>query len=216
MQPDFWHERWQNGQIGFHLPAENPRLVAHWAKIATPGARVLVPLCGKSVDLAWLAARGHEVVGVELSELAARAFFEERGIAPEVVEAGPFRIFRRDRVSIAVGDFFASTPETLGGSFALAYDRAALIALPPELRERYVRTLRGLLSPRGKVLLVTLDFDAPGGPPFSVDAAAVRSLHRDANIELLEEVDETSTSANLLARGASRASELVFLVEPTV
>lgn len=215
MQPDFWHDRWSSGQIGFHLPAENPRLVAHWAKIAKPGARVLVPLCGKSVDLAWLADRGHEVVGVELSEVAARSFFEERGLAPEISTAGPFRVFRHGRVSIAVGDFFAATPDTFGGPFELAYDRASLIALPPELRDRYVATLRSLLAPGARVLLVTLDFDAPGGPPFSVDAAAVSALHHGSRLELFEEVDTTADSPNLVARGASRASELVFLVEPS-
>lgn len=203
------------GQIGFHLTSENPRLTAHWARVSRPDARVLVPLCGKSVDLAWLASRGHDVVGVELSETAARAFFEERGIEPEVVETPSFRLFRADRVTIAVGDFFAAMPETLSGSFDLAYDRAALIALPPELRERYVSTLRGLLAANGRVLLVTIDFDAPGGPPFSVDEDAVRALYADARVELVERADALDSSANLTARGATRVDELVFVVDPT-
>ncbi len=210
MQPSFWFERWQTGQLGFHLPEPNPRLVEHWSDDAAHAPRVLVPLCGKSVDLAWLAARGHEVVGVELSDLAARAFFDERGLSPEVSTVGPFVVHRHENLRIFVGDFFAATPELLGGRFEIAYDRAALIALPPEMREDYVRTLRTLLAPRGSVLLVTLAFDAGGGPPFSVDDAAVRSLHAGANIERLAEVDVTAASANLVARGATRVTELVF------
>lgn len=212
MQPDFWHERWQSGQIGFHLAEPNPRLIAHWDATAGSARRVLVPLCGKSVDLAWLAARGHDVVGVELSELAAEAFFAERGIVPTITADGPFRVFRHERLAIAVGDFFAATPSALHGAFDAVYDRAAMIAMPPELRPSYVKTLVGLLAETANLLLVTLDFDAASGPPFCVDADEVRDTYGDGRVELLERADVSSESPNLLGRGATRADELVFRI----
>ena len=148
MDHDFWLERWRTGQIGFHLPATNPRLLAHWPRIeAEQPRRVLVPLCGKSNDLAWLAARSGpngkpvEVVGVELSREAAVAFFAEHGLTPSIERRGPFECFSHANLTIAVGDFFAATPESLLGTFDAAYDRAALIALPPSMRAEYVAAL---------------------------------------------------------------------------
>ena len=115
-------------------------------------------------------------------------------------------------VAIAVGDFFHTTVDVLG-TFDGVYDRAALIALPPEMRSRYVAHLRSLVRPGGRVLLVTLDFDAAGGPPFSVTEEEVRTLYAGAHVSLLERVDVTDDSPNLLARGATRASELVFAID---
>lgn len=212
MERDFWLERWSNRQIGFHLPAANPRLVAHRDVLAN-APKILVPLCGKTLDLVYLAGHGHDVVGVELAERAATDFFDEQGLSPEVRDVGSLRLCSTDRIAIAVGDFFEATSELLG-AFDGVYDRAALIALPPEMRPRYVAHLRSLVRPGGRVLLVTLDFDAPGGPPFSVTEAEVRALYAGAHVSLLERVDVTEDSPNLLARGATRVSELVFSVDP--
>lgn len=212
MERDFWLERWSTQQIGFHLSAANPRLVAHRDVLAR-APKVLVPLCGKTLDLVYLAGHGHEVVGVELAERAARDFFDEQGLSPEVREVGSLRLCSTDRIAIAVGDFFHATADVLG-TFDGVYDRAALIALPPEMRSRYVAHLRSLVRPGGRVLPVTLDFDAPGGPPFSVTEEEVRTLYAGAHVSLLERVDVTDDSPNLLARGATRVSELVFAIDP--
>ena len=89
MQPEFWHKKWASNQIGFHLPEVNPYLQRHWPELRSrQTARVLVPLCGKSLDLAWLAGRGHQVLGVELSEKAIEDFFSEHQIEPQISEQG--------------------------------------------------------------------------------------------------------------------------------
>lgn len=91
MQADFWHARWANNQIGFHLDEINPYLMRHLSRLRLQaGERILVPLCGKTLDLAWLAAQGLEVLGVELSEKAVSDFFEEHDLRPEIDQLGGF------------------------------------------------------------------------------------------------------------------------------
>ena len=134
MEPQYWHQRWTEGRTGWHREEFNPHLEAHWPRLnVPPQARVFVPLCGKSRDLLWLAGEGHRVVGVELSEIAARAFFAEAGLSPQVTElGGGFTRYAVDEIEILCGDFFGLTPERLGGIEAV-YDRASLIALPPPM-----------------------------------------------------------------------------------
>jgi len=211
MQPDYWIERWQEGRIGFHRASVNARLVEHHQRVLGESKRVLVPLCGKSADLAWLAARGHVVVGIELSELAARAFFAERNIEPERSEQPGFIVYQQGSVTILVGDFFAATPE-LTGPCDGAYDRAALIALPEALRARYAAHLSTLLGPKAKLLLVTLEFDAEGGPPFSVSAEEVRQRYGAATITTLGSVDGRVETPGAVERGATFVSETAYLI----
>lgn len=176
MEADFWIDRWQTGRTGFHREGVNPHLVA-MADALPPGGRVLVPLCGKSVDLAYLAGRGHTVLGVELSPLAAEAFFAEQGATPTQEPAGPFTRWRAGQVEILEGDLFSLTPE-LAGTVDAVWDRAALIALPEAMRARYVPTLARLLNAGAPYLLVTIDIPSrEGGPPFSIDEATVRALY---------------------------------------
>jgi thiopurine S-methyltransferase len=127
MQADFWLKKWASGQIGFHLPDVNPYLQRYWPALQIPAqARVLVPLCGKSLDLRWLAHQGHRVLGVELSETAIRDFFVEQQLEPEVSERGAFNVYRAASIEVWCGDFFALTAEDVADCVAL-YDRAALI-----------------------------------------------------------------------------------------
>ena len=210
MQPDYWLERWREGRIGFHRGDENPRLLEHSA-VLSESVRVLVPLCGKSVDLEWLVVHGFEVVGVELSELAAQAFFAERGLAPARREQGAFVVYQRGNVAIWVGDFLATASAELG-VFDGAYDRAAMIALPTELRTRYAAHLQTLLTPKAKLLLITLHFDAPGGPPFSVPPAEVAAAYAGAEIKLLASVDARPDAPGPIERGATFVHENVYAI----
>ena len=212
MQSEDWLERWQQGRIGFHLATVNPRLVQHHQQALGDTLRVLVPLCGKSVDLEWLVARGHEVVGIELSELAAQAFFAERGFSPERQERGGFIEYRHASLVILVGDFFAATPE-LTGYCDGAYDRAAMIALPDDLRAKYARHLQTLLAPKAKLLLVTLVFDAAGGPPFSVSPAEVNTAYPLARVSELSSNDAHDGAPGPLERGATFVRENAYLLE---
>jgi len=178
MDTDFWLQRWQEGQIGFHRHDVMPLLQKHWPSLQLPeGSRVLVPLCGKSLDMHWLAAQGHRVLGVELSPLAVTQFFEEAGLDPvrttsrygEHVSAGP--------IEIIVGDAFGLDASLLA-DVAGVYDRAALIALPPAMRLRYRDTVYAALPAGCQGLLITLEYpqDEKAGPPFSVAQTEVDAL----------------------------------------
>ena len=182
MQADFWQERWQRNQIGFHQPEVNPYLQRHWSSLGVkPGTRVLVPLCGKSLDLAWLAAQGLRVVGVELAQKAVEAFFAEQGLEPVVEVRDLFVCYQAGDVELWCGDIFALTAKDVADCLAL-YDRAALIALPADMRERYVRHLTAILPGGCAALLVTLDYDQSlvPGPPFAVPDDEVQVLFGEA------------------------------------
>lgn len=188
MEPDFWRARWGEGRIGFHEGAPNAHLRKHLDVLAR-ARRVLVPLCGKAEDLAFLAAAGREVVGVELVEDAVRAFFAEHGLTPAITREGPLTRYAQGPLTLYAGDVFEATPGRVG-TFDGWYDRAALIALPPPLRARYVPHLLGLLEPGAAGLLVTVEYDQEkrAGPPFSVREDEVRGLLRGQEVRLLEDV----------------------------
>ena len=216
MEPEFWHQRWREQRIGFHLPHVNPLLERHWPALGVPdGAGVFVPLCGKSLDMVWLAERGHPVLGVELSPLALEAFCREQGLAPRVEAAGPFRRYQAGRLRLLEGDFFDLTPDDLDG-VAGVWDRAALVAFPEEMRPDYARHLAGLLAPGTRMLLVTMDYP-PGameGPPFRVPAAEVERLFADAfELALVERADRIAENPALAARGLDRLVEEVWRLE---
>ena len=176
MEPQFWIERWGEGKIGFHEGTPNTFLVEFAGRLS--GRRVLVPLCGKTEDLAYLASLGRDVLGIELVENAVIAFFTEHGIAPTITHRGSLAIYTAGPTTIIAGDLFAVTRDVVGPIDAI-YDRAALIALPPELRPRYLAHLRTLVTAPTPTLLVALEYpqDRMEGPPFSVLETEVRTLY---------------------------------------
>ncbi|MEM7745853.1 MAG: thiopurine S-methyltransferase [Pseudomonadota bacterium] len=178
MDANFWHERWQANQIGFHQPKPNAMLVAHIGALdLAPGARIFLPLCGKTLDIGWLLGQGFRIAGAELSRLAIEQLFEGLGVTPEITEAGALTRFSADGIDIFVGDIFALDAATLGPVDAV-YDRAALVALPDGMRARYAGHLPVLTS-HVPQLLVTFDYDQSvmDGPPFSVPRATVDGLY---------------------------------------
>lgn len=189
MNPEFWHQRWADNQIGFHQDTPTPLLMKHWPSLGiAPDARVFVPLCGKSLDLAWFAAQGYRVLGVELSQLAVEQFFAEHGFEPEVRASEYGRHYRAGEIELLCGDVFALDAEVLRDCAAV-FDRAALIALPPELRQRYVDEVYAKLPAGCRGLAITLEYPQVEreGPPFAVPEAEVHVLYgRDWGIELLE------------------------------
>jgi thiopurine S-methyltransferase len=214
MEPEFWHKRWSANQIGFHSPDVNPYLQRFWPQLGlAQGSRVLVPLCGKSLDLLWLAHQGYSVLGVELSEKAATDFFLEHQLEPSVSEEGAFKVFRAAGIEIRCGDFFALDREAVADCIAL-YDRAALIALPVPMRERYAAHLQTIL-PDGVGLLITLDYnqDEMPGPPFSVGNDEVLRLLGDVwRLEALQEQDVLGESWKFLQAGVTRLDERVYRI----
>lgn len=217
MHPEFWLRRWQNNQIGFHAAAINPYLQKYWSVLDVPkGAQVLVPLCGKSLDLAWLAGQGLRVLGVELVQQAVEDFFREQGLEPEIRQHGAFRIYQAGDLQLWCGDILALTADDLRDCTAL-YDRAALIALPPPMREAYAAHLSRVLPSGCRGLLVNLDYDQSqmDGPPFSVPDAEVQRLLADWQPKVLHLENGLQAEENwkFLQRGLQRLDEGVYRLQ---
>ena len=211
MEPDFWHNKWKANEIGFHMNQANPMLLAHFQRLhLQPGQRVFVPLCGKTLDIAWLLDQGYSVVGAELSVLAIDQLFSNLDIAPEVTEYKELIHYRAPNLDIFIGDIFLLSAGLLGKVDAV-YDRAALVALPADMRQSYTRHLVAITFAAPQ-LLITFDYDQARmpGPPFCVDAAEVR-MHYESSyqIELLE-----SAAVQGGLKGVCPAQELVMLLQP--
>lgn len=214
MEPAFWQQRWADNQIGFHQAQVNPYLQTYWPQLQlAPGSRVLVPMCGKSLDLAWLAGQGHRVLGVELSRRAVEDFFREHGLEAEVRQQGAFEVWRSGDVQLWCGDFFALRAEDVADCVGL-YDRAAVIALPVQMRARYMQLLSGLLPANCRGLVVTLEYDQSllAGPPFSVRDEELRQGFAGWQVEQLEAVEVIEDSPKFVQAGASSLLERVYQV----
>lgn len=211
MEKHFWKQRWQRGEIGFHRTQVHRALASYWDDIsASSCTSVLVPLCGKSLDLRWLAQRGHGVVGVELSAGAIEAFYREWDQPATRTEAGRLQHWRAHNVEIFEGDFFDFESDT---PFDLLYDRAALVALPEDMRARYLGHLRSQLSADATGLLITLEYDQSkmDGPPFSVSEDELRR-HPGFSFELLERRDELADHPRFAERGLTALHECAWRV----
>ncbi|HSH27002.1 MAG TPA: thiopurine S-methyltransferase [Wenzhouxiangella sp.] len=211
MEKHFWKQRWQRGETGFHRDRTHPALAHHWDDISTGScAPALVPLCGKSLDLRWLAQRGHDVVGVELSAGAIEAFYREWDKPATRTRAGRLQHWRAQNVEIFEGDFFDFESDT---PFDLFYDRAALVALPEDMRTRYLDHLRRQLSAQATGLLITLEYDQTqmDGPPFSVVENELRS-HPGFSFELLERSDALTDHPRFAERGLTALHECAWRV----
>lgn len=178
MQASFWLQRWREGRIGFHHDHPFPLLTKHWPALGLPDdSRVLVPLAGKSLDMIWLASQGHRVLGVELSALAVEQFLSENHLDAVTHDSPLGRHYVTGRIEVIQGDVLDLDDATLATCDAI-YDRAAVIALPPELRRRYASAVYARLPADCRGLMITLEYPQHemDGPPFSVDAQEVQSL----------------------------------------
>jgi len=216
MDPAFWHQRWQEGRIGFHQSAPTPLLVAHWPALGLPaGTRVFVPLAGKSLDMAWLASQGHEVLGIELSALAVQQFFDEHGLQPAVHDSRYGRHYVAGGVELICGDVFALDADALAGCGGV-FDRAALIALPQPLRQRYAHEPYAHLPTGCRGLLVTLDYPPHEkvGPPFAVTDEEVHALFEgDWRVDRLERRDILAQQPAFVAEGVTELRSSAFRLE---
>lgn len=200
-----WLERWKVGRTGWHEPGGNRNLQRHWR---ASGKRVLVPMCGKTPDLLWLEAQGNEVVGVELSEIAAKAFFDENDIGYVLVN-GPLVEYRAvDRqIEIYCGDFF----EFRQPGFDAHYDRGALVALPADLRPEYARHTSSLLSEDAAQLVIAVEYDQSvcAGPPFSIESEEM--LGYWPQLERVAAIDDTENAPpKFLDAGLDRMYETIW------
>lgn len=216
MDLDFWHQRWQDNQIGFHLPEANPLLVKHLATLnLMQGARIFLPLCGKTLDIAWLLSQGYKVTGAELSEIAVEALFTQLQLKPAIKQIGEIKLYsvtniNTPSIDIFVGDIFKLTPAILGKIDAV-YDRAALVALPDEMRKAYAKHLL-VLTNNAPQLLICFEYDQTihAGPPFSICANEVLQ-HYQAVYDINLLASETMPDG---LKGQYPATEHVWLLKP--
>jgi|JRHI01.1.fsa_nt_gi thiopurine S-methyltransferase len=217
MDRNFWHERWQKKETGFHQPAVNDLLQLYWPRLGLEaGSEVFVPLCGRSLDMVWLAEQGHRVIGAELSQIAIDEFFAERGLTPEVSRHAGFTIKSAGAFELWRGDFFELPPRAVAG-IASAYDRASLIAFPADMQGRYAAKLKELAPAQVPLLLITLDYDQKQmtGPPFSTPRDRVHDLFADRyEIEELACRSALEQNPRLLQRGLTSLEECAYVLRP--
>lgn len=219
LNPEFWLKRWQDADTGFHRDRPQALLVEHWHRMTlTRTDKVLVPLCGRSSDMVWLAKQGHTVIGSELSPIAVDQFFKDIGHTPDVEQfdsltrksSGPFEIWQ--------GDLFQLNTDLVGQVDAI-YDRAALVALPPNTQKLYATLLSSLLKPDGKLFLISLDYDPNemDGPPFSTSPETINDLFQDSfDVELIAtNPDALDDSENLKKRGLTALNETLSILTKT-
>ena len=221
MDADFWLQRWREGRTGFHRSEVMPLLQKHWPALHVPrGTRVLVPLCGKSLDMLWLTEQRCRVLGVELSPLAVTQFFDENHLRPRTRAAADGQHFivddlisgGREDLEIIRGDIFGVDVANLATCGAI-YDRAALIALPPPMRARYAREVYGALPAGCRGLLITLEYPhhEMQGPPFSVEEREVRLLFGERwDIALLERRDILADQPTFSEQGVTALSTAIY------
>jgi thiopurine S-methyltransferase len=217
MQAEFWHERWEQNQIGFHQDAINDHLQAFWEQLPVPaGSRIFVPLCGKSSDMLWLRSQGFDVTGIEISPIAVRDFFRENQLEPRITPQGKFEHWEADGLAILLGDFFDLNAADVADC-AGVFDRASLIALPPPMRARYAEHFMAILPPAVQTLLVTMEYPQTemNGPPFAVEELEVRGFYEEHyTVERLFAADILAENPGFRQRGVTRLDEKVYRLTP--
>lgn len=209
MDATFWHDRWASNEIGFHKSEANPLLVKYVDELSlAKGSRLFLPLCGKTLDIGWLLSRGYRVAGAELSAVAIEQLFAELGVTPTITTVGSLDHYRAPQLDIFVGDIFTVTPELLGPVDAI-YDRAALVALPRDMRARYAEHLMTLTG-QAPQLLISFEYDqrVMEGPPFSVSNEEIREHYGQRyGIRVLTSLDVPGG-----LKGRCPAEEAVYLL----
>lgn len=204
-----WQQCWRDQQTDFHQQEVNRFLTRFWRGLdLAPGSRVFVPLCGKSLDLIWLAQQGHEVIGLELSPVAVRAFFSENHMQPSQRKVGQFTLWQCGKIGILCGDYFTVASADLG-NIDVVYDRAALTALPEDIRRLYVAHLKLILPAACKVFLLTVE-DADEGETREITlgaSAEITALYTEAFIIELAHVESVLEPNADDAAGLTRCSE---------
>ncbi|MGL5795265.1 MAG: thiopurine S-methyltransferase [Waterburya sp.] len=191
MDPGFWLQRWENNNIGFHKSEANPMLVKYFGELSLlKSSRVFLPLCGKTLDIPWLLSEGYRVAGAELSEIAVEQLFDELGVEPKISRIGAVSLYSAKDIDIFVGNIF-DVSSTILGSVDAIYDRAALIALPEQIRNRYTAHLTEITGKAPQLLITCVYYqNLMEGPPFSVSNEEVNRHYSDIyDLSLIESTD---------------------------
>ncbi len=210
MDASFWHQKWEENKIAFHESEANPLLVKYFKALSlAEGSRVFLPLCGKTLDIAWLLSNGYQVAGAELSTIAIEQLFAELGVEPTIARVGELEHYSATNIDIFVGDIFDLSREILGFVDAI-YDRAALVALPKAMRDRYTAHLTEITD-KAPQLLICYDYDQSciEGPPFSISNEEVHQHYGESyNLTLMK-----STNMPGGLKGKCATKENVWLLK---
>ena len=218
MHKEFWHNRWQKNEISFDQEQPNTLLQNYFHHLKLkPDARIFVPLCGKSVDMVWLAEQGYQVIGVELSLQACELFFKHYQIPYQETKNEKYTIFTGKNICLVAGDYFELNKEMIGTIDAI-YDRAALVALPAEMRDGYVEKTLSLMQAHTQIFLITASYnqEVMQDPPFSINEAEVHRLFGEhMKIQSLHN-QPAHIPSHLQARGLTEAREMVYHLQYTI
>lgn len=212
-----WQQCWRDRETDFHQPTVNANLIRFWPGLElAPTDRVFVPLCGKSLDLLWLANQGHPVVGVELSPIAVRAFFKESRMQPARSKHGKFTRWQSGRIDILCGDFFDLSAADLG-NITVVFDRASLTALPEEIRHAYLAHLRKILPEQCRMFLLTTEEPEDGetqDQPFAIadEITSLYALAFDIRLRHVESIFEPGLDRTV--EQPARVEHKVYLLTP--
>jgi len=213
MDKNFWNAKWDSHDIAFNQQKPNPFMIEYFKRLnLESSSKIFVPLCGKSIDMLWLIEQGYQVVGIELNLQACKDFFNEYNIKFQQREIGSFTVLSSDRITLISGDFFELNTDIIGQIDAI-YDRAALVALPSEMRTKYANKIISLSQTNTAILLITLCYEqhTMQGPPFSVNTENVQHLYRQSfNIQVLYNESAKKIPSHLQVKGLKESTDLVF------
>ena len=211
-----WHSRWEGNKIGWHADQVNQNLIEYFSKLnLVDGDKIFVPLCGKSIDMLYLLQRGLKVVGVEMSEIAAKQFFSDNKLEYSVSKVDDLILYEGDGIQIFCGDFFTLKANHLVGVKAV-YDRASLIALDEALRQKYVNHLNDIISKDVRVLLLTLNYPQHQrvDPPFAVSKSEVDSLYGGSfQCQELQNISDIENEPMFLLQGVDFVEKAVYCLQ---
>jgi thiopurine S-methyltransferase len=210
MDDNFWLQKWETNNIAFHQSEANPLLVNYFKELAlAKGSRVFLPLCGKTLDISWLLSNGYRVVGAELSEMAIEQLFMALGVAPKILEVGEIKHYSATNIDIFVGNIFYLSEKMINPVDA-TYDRAALVALPKEIRHQYTTHLMEITA-KAPQLLICYEYDQTlmEGPPFSISNEEINQHYSDSyNLTLI-----LSSEVSGGLKGKHVAKENIWLLQ---
>ncbi len=211
---NFWLKVWENNDIPFHQDDVKSELIDFFPLLnLQKNSNILIPLCGKSKDLLWLSEQGHQIIGIEISPIACENFFTENNIQPSVIKKPSYLIYQNDNIRIICADLFQLTKDDFPTIHAI-YDCKALIALPPEMKKKYVQHLLQCVGPEIQILLFNiLTDDKVQGPPFPSSDAEIEMLYSDFQISKIKEECHVDLQDHLIKKGYQKIYESVFLMK---
>lgn len=220
MEISYWKSRWRKNNIGWHVNNVYPLLPEIWPLLSlTSNPRVLVPLCGKSLDMSWLAQQDCYVTGVEVSQQALQEFIDSQSEEFYHDSSHGFTIYKSTSFELWQGDFFKLPGDKIP-DLDLVYDKASFVALPPEMRKQYTQKILELCGKSTHILLQTFEYNQEEmtGPPFSIPEDEINKMFREQfDIQLLREQSKLDEVPKFQRRGlSSYFIEKIYHLKPII